>query len=213
MHHHEPECLAKILVCYLKIKVTVRVHIIKIWLMTVSTVSPELRMLLQPNLFDCTSSSATPSCRKIRLLCSESRLQRRFKIIMNVCQGNNFLITDSFVTKVGTVGYDGQICEDWFAIFKAQVTLRALMIKMGLFLAESWRTCILFKDTSRSFQTKHVVLIQNGYPTMYWLPEFVLTNFYTTYVWARFATVFILMPHKYIVHNIVSTLNCSLWLN
>ena len=37
-------------------------------------------------------------------------------------------------------------------------------------------------ETFTSFQTKHLVLIQNGYPTRQWLPEFILTHFYTTYI-------------------------------
>ena len=53
--------------------------------------------------FHCTLSLARVSYGEIGLLCSESRSQQSFKMLMNVCPDDIFLIAEPFTTKLGRV--------------------------------------------------------------------------------------------------------------
>ena len=52
----------------------------------------------------------------------------------------------------------------------------------------------IISDETHNLNTEWLFYIQS----IARLPEFVLTHFYTTYVWAQFATMFILNPNNYV---------------
>ena len=68
--------------------------------MTLSTVSSELQIFLQPNLFWWYFIISWVSCEKIGLLCSCPGPQQRFKVPMNICPANIFWISEPFLIKL-----------------------------------------------------------------------------------------------------------------
>ena len=99
LHHHEPNCLSKRLVCCLKVKVTVKDHV-KIWLFDMPT---ELLIHLQLNLVWWHTIIGWFVLWKdlIALLCSRSRSQERFRIPVTVHLDS--IPSTAFVTKHGMV--------------------------------------------------------------------------------------------------------------
>ena len=73
--------------------------------MTVSTISAELLIFLQPILLNGTSSWARVLCVKIRLLFSRSRSQWRLKTLLNLYVSYIFCATDPLATKEGVLIY------------------------------------------------------------------------------------------------------------
>ena len=98
MHYHELECLVKRWFAVLKVKVTVKVHIIKIWL---STIPSEVLIHLQPNLVWWYIIISWVVLWKdwIAVLYSRSKSQQRFKISISVHLDDIFPTAEPFVTR------------------------------------------------------------------------------------------------------------------
>ena len=99
MHHHEPTCLPKRLIGFLKVKVTVKAHVMKIWL---SNMSSGLLILLQLNLVWWHSIISFIVFWKdwIALLWSRTRSQKRLRIPANVLLGDISSTAEPSVTKL-----------------------------------------------------------------------------------------------------------------
>ena len=126
-----------------KVKVTVKDNIIKIWL---SNIMSELLILLQLNLVWWYIIIRCIFLWKdwIDLLCSRSRSKKRFRIPVNVYLDDISSAAESAVAKLGMVmQHMGQnvMQEDWLAVVKFRVTLRAHLIKYSCLYHICWSFC------------------------------------------------------------------------
>ena len=101
MQHHEPESCRLFVVAIIKIKVTARAHVMKIWLFLQYYLN--CWFLGNQTWSDDTSSEARVSYDKNWILHSRSRSQWSFGMLMNVCRDDIFWTTEHFVTKFGMV--------------------------------------------------------------------------------------------------------------
>ena len=90
--------LQKNWVSILNVKITARAYIIKIWLFLLYLLS--CCSVCSQTWFDSTASEAGVSYGKMGLLCSRSRSQQRFKMLVNVCLDDVFWATEHFVIKL-----------------------------------------------------------------------------------------------------------------
>ena len=86
--------LLKNLFTILNVKVTVRAYIIKIWLYLLYLLN--CQSVCSLTWLDSTASEARVSCGRIALICSISRSQQRFKMLVNVCPDGIFWTTEHF---------------------------------------------------------------------------------------------------------------------
>ena len=140
MHHFEPDCLSKRLVCCLKIKVTVKYNVIKLWLFNMLS---ELLILFRLDLIWWYIIIRWIALWKdwIALLWSRSRSQKRFRIPVNVHLNDISSATEPSVTKLGwwcNIMGQSIMQEDWFAVFKFRVTVRAHLIRYDCFYHICW---------------------------------------------------------------------------
>ena len=126
----------------LKVKVTVRDIMVKIWL---SNISSELLIPLQLNLVRWHIIIRWIAMCKdwIALLWSRSRSEERFKISVNVHLDNISSTAEPSITKLGMVIYimsQSAMQEDWFAVLKFRVTVGAPLIKCNCSYHIYWIT-------------------------------------------------------------------------
>ena len=123
-----------------KVKVTVKAHIIKIWL---SNISSELLILLQLTMFYGTSLQGGLSCEKIGLFCCDQGQGHRkdsefqWKFIWMISPVLLNLLWLNFVWWCNIMGLN-IMQEDWFAVFKFRVTMRAHLIRYDCFYHICW---------------------------------------------------------------------------
>ena len=99
---------------------------------------------------DGTSSEDKLACEKIRLLCSRSRSQQRFKISVNVCLDDKFLNCPATKPVILMYHHEPKFHWKWFTVFMAKVTIRAhhfynqIMAVLTSTVQRSWWLHVLY---------------------------------------------------------------------
>ena len=147
MQHHEPEYhTGKKLFANFKVKVTVRAHMIKIWLFLIYYLN--CWFLGNKTWSDDTSSEARVSCEKNWIAVFRVKVTAKGQNV-DVCfvqmissESSNILFPNLVLSCI--IMSRSVMQKDWFAIFRVKVTARAHMIKIWqflLYLLNCWSFC------------------------------------------------------------------------